>query len=239
MTEFPIGSIESRAMARMRAEHIRGTRKRIEIISNVPRPQHSLPPSANNSTPYAEPWQETQDGVLLCVIYRPGDGKSSPSKLRRFAQAAGHPSARPNTNAVTGFGSKQTAWKDISEIGRKLDLTNRGIWTCPTFHRSDQRANSKLGFAYYHEREHGTLKAIFRNPRSIFLVSFLIEVLLKSGDARILSQNWTIELQPEFTSGLELKTEGRANEHRGLKTLSRRNAPLRIDPENANVQIGS
>ena len=34
MRDFPIGSIESRAMARMRVEHIQRTKKRIEIISN-------------------------------------------------------------------------------------------------------------------------------------------------------------------------------------------------------------
>ena len=41
MRDFPIGSIESRAMARMRAEHIRRTKKRIEIISHA---NHGLSP---------------------------------------------------------------------------------------------------------------------------------------------------------------------------------------------------
>ena len=78
MRDFPIGSIESRAMARMRAEHIRRTKKRIEIISNVPRPLHTRPPSTTDSTPYAEAWQETQAGVLLRVIYHPGEWRRLP-----------------------------------------------------------------------------------------------------------------------------------------------------------------
>ena len=78
MRGFPIGSPESRALARMRAKHIRDTRKRIEIISNIPRPQYSLPPGANNSVPYAGPWQETQDGTLLRIVYLPGEWKELP-----------------------------------------------------------------------------------------------------------------------------------------------------------------
>jgi hypothetical protein len=62
----------------MRAKHIRDTRKRIEIISNVPRPQHALPPGANNSIPYVGPWQEMQDGSLLRFVYRPGKWKKLP-----------------------------------------------------------------------------------------------------------------------------------------------------------------
>lgn len=75
LESFPIGSPESRALARMRAGHKRDTRKRIEIISNVPRPEHALPPGANNSIPYVGPWQEMQDGSLLRFVYRPGEWK--------------------------------------------------------------------------------------------------------------------------------------------------------------------
>jgi hypothetical protein len=79
-SDFAIGSLESRALARMQAQHIRGSKRRIEIISNVPRPQHTLPPGTNHSVPYAEPWQETQGGVLLRHIYRPGEWKTLPTE---------------------------------------------------------------------------------------------------------------------------------------------------------------
>jgi hypothetical protein len=79
-SEFAIGSPESRALARMRAEHIRGSKRRVEIISNVPRPQHIRPPGTNNSVPYAEPWQETQGGVLMRVIYHPGEWRKVPTE---------------------------------------------------------------------------------------------------------------------------------------------------------------
>ena len=42
--DFAIGSLESRVLARMRVEHIPDSRERIEIISNIPRPEHTLPP---------------------------------------------------------------------------------------------------------------------------------------------------------------------------------------------------
>jgi len=89
--DFAIGSLESRAMARMRAEHIRGSKRRIEIISNIPCPQHTRPPGTNNSTPYAEPWQETQDGVLLRVIYHPGEWKRLPIEVVPACAGCGTP----------------------------------------------------------------------------------------------------------------------------------------------------
>jgi hypothetical protein len=73
--DFSIGSLESRALARIRAEHIRDTRKRIELISNVRWPDYPLPLGVGGSVPYAGPWQETQDGALLRVIYHPGEWK--------------------------------------------------------------------------------------------------------------------------------------------------------------------
>jgi hypothetical protein len=89
--DFAIDSLESRAMARMRAEHIRGSKKRIEIISNIPRPQHTEAPRTDNSTPYAEPWQETQDGVLMRVIYRPGEWKKPPIEAVPVCAGCGTP----------------------------------------------------------------------------------------------------------------------------------------------------
>lgn len=118
MRDFPIGSIESRAMARMRAEHIRRTKKRIEIISNVPRPLHTRPPSTTDSTPYAEAWQETQAGVLLRVIYHPGEWRRLPIETVPVCDGCGTPFRETEKNAVTSFGSRLTVWRGISEIGR-------------------------------------------------------------------------------------------------------------------------
>ena len=76
--DFPIGSLESRAIARMRAERIRASQKRIEIISNIQLPHYALPPGTNNSMPYAHPWQETTDGSLMRIVYRPGEWRRAP-----------------------------------------------------------------------------------------------------------------------------------------------------------------
>jgi hypothetical protein len=89
--DFAIGSLESRALARMRAAHIRGGKRRIEIISNIPRPQHTVAPGIDNSIPYAEPWQETQEGVLMRVIYRPGEWKKPPVEAVTVCRGCGTP----------------------------------------------------------------------------------------------------------------------------------------------------
>jgi hypothetical protein len=89
--DFAIGSLESRALARMRAEHIRGSKKRIEIISNIPRPQHTVAAGTDNSTPYAEPWQEAPDGILLRVIYRPGEWRRLPIETLPVCAGCGTP----------------------------------------------------------------------------------------------------------------------------------------------------
>jgi hypothetical protein len=78
-----------------------------------PRPLHTRPPGTTDSTPYAEPWLETQAGVLLRVIYHQG-----PSKPCRSVLGVGRPSERQRKNAVTSFGSRLTVWRGISEIGR-------------------------------------------------------------------------------------------------------------------------
>jgi hypothetical protein len=72
MRGFPIGSLESRVMARMRAQKKRNERKRIEIITNVQFPQHEVSQATDNSVPYAYPWQETTDGGLMRIVYCPG-----------------------------------------------------------------------------------------------------------------------------------------------------------------------
>ena len=89
--DLAIGSLESRVLARILAEHIRGSKKRIEIISNIPRPQHTIAPGTVNSTPFAEPWQETQDGILLRVIYRPGEWRRFPIETLPVCGSCGTP----------------------------------------------------------------------------------------------------------------------------------------------------
>jgi hypothetical protein len=62
----------------MLASHIRDAKKRIEIISNIPRPQHALPQGTDNSMPHARPWREMQDGSLMRLVYCPGEWKKLP-----------------------------------------------------------------------------------------------------------------------------------------------------------------
>jgi hypothetical protein len=96
MKGFPIGSLQSRGMARMRAMHVRETRKRIEIISNVPRPQHGLPGGTDNSTTHAEPWQEMPDGSLMRFVYRPGEWKKLPVETVPVCSSCGTPFRKTN-----------------------------------------------------------------------------------------------------------------------------------------------
>lgn len=91
MNGFPVGSLHSRALARMRAKHIRGTRKRIEIISNIPRPQHALPQGTDNSVPYAGPWREMRDGSLMRLVYCPGEWKKLPVETLPICSGCGTP----------------------------------------------------------------------------------------------------------------------------------------------------
>jgi hypothetical protein len=62
----------------MRAKHIRDTYEADRTHFERPAAPHSLPPGANNLTPYVGPWQETQDGTLLRFVYRPGEWKKLP-----------------------------------------------------------------------------------------------------------------------------------------------------------------
>ena len=89
--DFPIGSLESRTIARMRAERIRATQKRIEIISNVQRPHYALPPGTNNSMPYAHPWQEMKDGILMRIVYHPGEWHRVPVESVPVCSGCGTP----------------------------------------------------------------------------------------------------------------------------------------------------
>jgi hypothetical protein len=78
MTGFPVGSLESRAMARIRAPQLRNGRKRIEIITNVRFPLHELSQGRDKSIPYAYPWHETTDGSLMRFVHCPGEWKKLP-----------------------------------------------------------------------------------------------------------------------------------------------------------------
>ncbi len=70
---------------------MRDTRKRIEIISNVLRPQHALPPGTNNSMPHAYPWQETTDGGLMRILCCPGEWRKVPVENVPVCSGCGTP----------------------------------------------------------------------------------------------------------------------------------------------------
>jgi hypothetical protein len=60
-----VGSLESRAAARIMLQHAKDRRERIEIVSCTPRPRQ------DNSRPHATPWTETPDGPLFRMLYVP------------------------------------------------------------------------------------------------------------------------------------------------------------------------
>ena len=78
--DFPLGSPQSRAAARLLAANRHDTRKRIEIVSHVPRPWagEGLPPLTWNRVPSADPWKETRDGRLSRTVYIPTDWEKAP-----------------------------------------------------------------------------------------------------------------------------------------------------------------
>ena len=63
--EFPVGSVESRASARIFNQRKNEERVRIEFVSNVARPHH------DNTKPHATPWADTIDGKLFRILYVP------------------------------------------------------------------------------------------------------------------------------------------------------------------------
>jgi len=70
---------------------MRDTRKRIEIISNVRCPHWVLPLGTNDSVPYAYPWQETTDGNLMHIVYRPGEWRRVPVEGVPVCSGCGSP----------------------------------------------------------------------------------------------------------------------------------------------------
>jgi len=63
--DFPLGSIESRAAARIRLIQLNDRRERIRIIRSVP--WHG----EDNSRLNFGQWQESQDGTLTQIVYVP------------------------------------------------------------------------------------------------------------------------------------------------------------------------
>lgn len=68
--DFPIGSMESRAAARMQVERGRETQERIEIICHVSRPRRDY------TQPLATPWQDISDGRSMRIVFRRPDADS-------------------------------------------------------------------------------------------------------------------------------------------------------------------
>jgi hypothetical protein len=62
--DFPLGSPESRAAARMLLKNQRDGRQRIEIVSNIARP------GVDNAKPCMSPWSDFGD-ILMRMVYVP------------------------------------------------------------------------------------------------------------------------------------------------------------------------
>jgi len=65
--DFPVGSCESRAAARMRLQQLNANRSTFELIHSVPRPYCSA------TEPHATEWRELDDGRLMRVVYVPNE----------------------------------------------------------------------------------------------------------------------------------------------------------------------
>jgi hypothetical protein len=63
--EFPLGSSQSRAAARMRLEQLKAARPRFELIHSIPRPR------TDNSVVHEGEWVELDDGQLMRLVYLP------------------------------------------------------------------------------------------------------------------------------------------------------------------------
>ena len=65
---FPIGSPESRAAARLTLEYASDNRERIQLLSHIPWPHG---PHQDHTRPHVGPWQEWADGKLFRIVYVP------------------------------------------------------------------------------------------------------------------------------------------------------------------------
>ena len=77
--DFPIGSPESRAAARMLMRSRVDNRKRLQFITNTMLAHHD-----GNPEPHVTPWIETLDGGLFRFVYAP-NGTDEETKERLLA----------------------------------------------------------------------------------------------------------------------------------------------------------
>ena len=63
--EFPLGSAQSRAAARMRLQQLKAARPTFQLIHSIPRP--GLDPNVV----HVGEWGELEDGRLFRMVYRP------------------------------------------------------------------------------------------------------------------------------------------------------------------------
>lgn len=63
--EFPLGSPQSRAAARMRLEQLKAARPQFELMHSIPRPRQ------DNNVVHEGEWSEMSDGQLRRLTYVP------------------------------------------------------------------------------------------------------------------------------------------------------------------------
>jgi hypothetical protein len=63
--EFPLGSPQSRAAARMRLQQLRASRPQVDLLHSVPRPHR------DNGLVHVGEWSELPDGQLMRWTYTP------------------------------------------------------------------------------------------------------------------------------------------------------------------------
>ena len=64
--DFPLGSRESRAAARLLLNSLANTRRRIEIVSHIPRP------GQDGTKPHVSDWNDFGDALMRMVYVPPG-----------------------------------------------------------------------------------------------------------------------------------------------------------------------
>jgi hypothetical protein len=108
--EFPIGSPQSRAAARMFAANRQDNRQRIQFVTNA-----ILPPLAgyagpeDETTPWFGPWQECTDGALFRFVFKPTHFDKSPSAAPPVCRGCGTPFRRADSGLSAGMGMFEAA----------------------------------------------------------------------------------------------------------------------------------
>jgi hypothetical protein len=77
--DYSIGSLESRAAARLQASRLSDSRRRIELVSNVCWPDED---PKDPTIPYATEWKECGD-VLMRLVYIPSHLMDEAESLAR------------------------------------------------------------------------------------------------------------------------------------------------------------